>query len=70
MHKAGRVNHRVDEEDYQRNCLARYICDLAGGLDSRRSLLNKLEKRLGKLFADELKVRVRSEWEKRHTLST
>ena len=68
MHKAGRVNHRVDEEDYQRNCLARYICDLAGGLDSRRSLLHKLEKRHGKEFTEELKVRVKSEWDMRHAL--
>ena len=64
--QAGRRNHHDDERDHQLDCLARYICNLAGGLPERRRFIDRMQLSHGKQFADELKQRVTEEWNKRH----
>lgn len=51
-------------EEHKRNCLARWICNL-GDVKTRRGFINRLERRNGKMIADDIRRRVMTEWENR-----
>jgi hypothetical protein len=62
----GRIDHRHNEPEHQLQCLARYICNLAGGLPDRRRFIARMRLSHGKRFADKLKFKVAQEWDSRH----
>jgi len=65
-HEYGRQGHHTDEDERTLDCLARYVCNLDGGLPERRRFIAKMQLHKGQAFADDLKVRVMLEWEKRN----
>jgi len=65
---SGRRGHGTDadEEEEKIDCLARWIFDMKDN-EERRRFIAKMQLHKGQAFADDLKLRVKAELEKRNS---
>lgn len=59
------IDKGAETEEHRRDCLARWICNLPT-YQERRDFLQRLTRRHGQQFGDDIRERVRQQWEKRN----
>lgn len=57
----GRHNHKQNEREFQRDCLARWVCNLPRLLD-RQMFLLRFKRRHGEKVTEDLKGRIKKQW--------